>query len=652
MSLKDFFLECNRREVFKRLSIYIVSSWVILQVLSIVSEPIGLPEKSLTYFIIILLVAFPIYLAFLWKSRVRYNTDDGDDSDELSESNQRAFRKMYFVFSSIISIVAALSVFLIFSKNISQAIDLPTFKESNKIAVLNFENNTGDPALNNVGKYTADWLIHGITENQVGEVISSDVITNYGNILGVEVNPDESTKILSNFLNPNKVVTGEIFKKGETLLFNCVIKDVLGTKTFIAFAPITCASDESLNCIEDLRQKVVGYLAFKDDEELEVVEDFPPSFEAYEKWLDAEYNFNDPDRYLGLLNEAISLDDKFLTPKIDKIQYFYNNGQPAIADSLLIQLTDGTRFSEKQENLILYLKSLLDGENNKIFVYHGKDYDLAPSVISANSTQMTLALNYINRPDLVEDIYNLIGAEFRLENCEFCKFRYFTLGAAYNCLGNYKKAIKLLEPAASLVDDYLINTQLVTAYINNDSNQELSELISKMELKSNSSLPRLLIYTGRNYLLKNDKNTAITYFDKVIEMGEANAMDIANAYYFKGDFSKSEELYRRIITEDGTNSAIISRLAVSCHKNAKIDDATAMLATLDSLVPEYDFGNIDYCKAQYFAATGDEQRALDLLESSIAKGSVYSINTFQNDTHFINIKDTPQFQNVLTYWHE
>lgn len=652
MSLKDFFLECNRREVFKRLSIYIVSCWVILQVLSIVSEPIGLPEKSLTYFIIILLVAFPLYLVYLWKSRVKFNTDDGDDSDELSESNQRAFRKMYFVFSSVISIVAALSVFLIFSKNISQAIDLPTFKPSNKIAVLNFENNTGDPSLDNVGKYTADWLIHGITENQVGEVISSDVITNYSNILGVEVNPDESTKILSNFLNPNWVVTGEIFKKGETLLFNCVIKDVLGTKTFVAFAPVTCDSDDSLICIEELRQKVVGYLAFKDEEELEVVEDYPPSFEAYEKWLDAEYNYDDPDKYIELLNEAVALDDKFLTPKTDKIQFYYNYGQPAIADSLLKELTDGTRFSEKQENLILYLKALLEGENSKIFLYHGNDYNLAPSVISANSTQMTLALNYINRPDLVEDLYNIIDADFRIENCEFCKFRYYTLGSAYNRLGDYEKAIKLLEPAVNLVDNYLINSQLITAYINTNSNDKLEDFISKLELKSYSSLPRLLIFTGRNYLLKNDAETANYYFDKVISMNDATAMDIGNAYYFKGDFTKSEELYKRIIVNDTSNSAIISRLAVSCQKNGKIDDANAMLSTLDSLVPEYDFGNIDYCKAQYYAATGDQQKALDLLQSSIAKGNVYDINTFQNDTHFIDIQDSPQFQNILTYWHE
>ena len=59
------------------LSIYIVTSWVVLQVLSVIWQPLGLPEKSVTYLIIALLIGFPLYLIYLWKSRVRYNTDDG-----------------------------------------------------------------------------------------------------------------------------------------------------------------------------------------------------------------------------------------------------------------------------------------------------------------------------------------------------------------------------------------------------------------------------------------------------------------------------------------------------------------------------------------------------------------------------------------------
>ena len=48
MKLKEFVKECNEKEVFKNLSIYIVSSWVLIQVFSVMWEPFGLPQNSLT----------------------------------------------------------------------------------------------------------------------------------------------------------------------------------------------------------------------------------------------------------------------------------------------------------------------------------------------------------------------------------------------------------------------------------------------------------------------------------------------------------------------------------------------------------------------------------------------------------------------------
>jgi len=45
MNLNKFLKECNKKEVFKKLSIYIVSSWILIQVLAITWEPLGLPKQ-------------------------------------------------------------------------------------------------------------------------------------------------------------------------------------------------------------------------------------------------------------------------------------------------------------------------------------------------------------------------------------------------------------------------------------------------------------------------------------------------------------------------------------------------------------------------------------------------------------------------------
>ena len=53
MKLKEFIKECNEKEVFKKLSIYVVTSWILLQVADVLTDPLGLPDESISILIVI-----------------------------------------------------------------------------------------------------------------------------------------------------------------------------------------------------------------------------------------------------------------------------------------------------------------------------------------------------------------------------------------------------------------------------------------------------------------------------------------------------------------------------------------------------------------------------------------------------------------------
>ena len=163
------------------LSIYVVSAWVILQVLSITWQPLGLPQKSVTYLIIILLLCFPLYIFLLWKFRIVPLQKTEVELDEKEEKKKASFRKMYFSALGIITSLCVITVFLIVNKNFSLENKeiLPKIVKSDKIAVLKFGNNTGDPQYDIVSKMASDWIIHGITENQVAQVITQDLVDEY-----------------------------------------------------------------------------------------------------------------------------------------------------------------------------------------------------------------------------------------------------------------------------------------------------------------------------------------------------------------------------------------------------------------------------------------------------------------------------------------
>ena len=660
MNIKGFLKECQNRKVFKLLSIYIVSSWVILQVMAIVWKPLGLPEKSITFLIIILLIGFPIYIYLLWKTRIRFakNNENEDELNDIEENirNEINFKKKYFTALGIIGIFTIVSSFFIINNNFFKSISLPKLIESDKIAVLNFDNNTGNSDLDIVGKMTADWLIHGITENRAGEVISSEVVNSYSDLLGVQVTAKESSNILTKFLKPNKVISGEFFLKDSTLVLQCSIKNSSGSQTLYAFAPIECDVDESLECIENLRQEVVGFLITKLNNDA-VLEETPPKFEAYEKFLDAESNYDNPELYLSLLNEAIAIDSNYFEPKVLRVQHYYNQGQYKISDSLNNRIASNSRLSKRQQHLLNFCKALIEGKNDKIVRNFKYEYDISTTHLESNSTGMTLMLQFINQPEKIEDMFSKISMEdWTIENCIYCGYRYYIMGLAYNELGEYQKTIDLLTSKINVIENKGINRDLIrtliTAYINSNQTETLETLVNKLELTEESNaMSNMNLFIGKEYLKVNKNSSATLYFNKVISSEPEILVNKAEAYYYNSEYKKAQTNFQKLYNSSPNSFNTVTKLAICYSKNGDSKKGDAFIQKLETLKTEYEYGNVDYGYAQYYAAIDSTDLATSYLLKSIAKGNFYTSDTFQNDVIFKDIKDLPEFKKVLTFWH-
>ena len=184
MNFKKFIKECHDKEVFKKLSIYIVSCWVLLQVLAVIWEPLGLPHKSVPFFLILALIEFPISGLLVWKYHLRYldykEMTLNEDGNLISQTLKNSpFQKMYFLILIIVCIISLFIASLIINNNFNSNKVFQNIATNDKIAVLKFGNNTGDKKYDIVSKMTADWVIHRITENNVGQVISPEIVDDY-----------------------------------------------------------------------------------------------------------------------------------------------------------------------------------------------------------------------------------------------------------------------------------------------------------------------------------------------------------------------------------------------------------------------------------------------------------------------------------------
>ncbi|WP_310991887.1 tetratricopeptide repeat protein [Aequorivita marina] len=652
MKLHSFFKQCHKKEVFKLLSIYVVSAWVILQVLSVTWQPLGLPHKSVTFLIITLLLCFPLYIFLIWKYKVVtfHKAETEADANEKDLKQIATFNRVYFSGLGLITTLCVVTVFFIVNKNFSQEanIELLKIERSDKIAVLKFGNNTGSSKYDIVGKMASDWIIHGITENQVAQVITQDLVDEYKLILNGKKANNNEIEMVKEYLKPSKIITGNYYLKKGKLIFQGMLVDGKTNKTDISFKPTECPSEYPLQCIENLNESIIGYFVTEDKKKL-MLQETPPKYEAYKYLLEAK-NANENGDYITYLEKAMNADSSFFEPKVLRVAYYYNQKNYKKADSLLGFIKPDSYTNKRQLNLLNMYNALLKGDNRSVYNSILKEYYIAPFDLITNKTAMVIALQYVNKPKDVEAIYNAVDMDsMSLQNCAYCVQRIYVKAYADIELEKYTTAIKNIENAQSENGAHLLNKPLVIAYVRAGKTEVLDRFLRKIEITSDpAEVQELYLQVGKEFLLKDNKAKAERYFSKIIE-DQSNAEDsktLANALFYMKEYSRAEEIFIKMPEDIGT----LTKLAICNFKLGQVSEAENNVKALKSLRANFQFGAVDYALAQYYAASNNIDELNKHLLRAAAKGHLYHWKYFKNDPLFVKHNKSKAFKEALDFW--
>jgi len=657
MKFNKFLKECHQKEVFKKLSLYVVTSWVIIQVFATIWEPLGLPKESVTVLLIILLLGFPINVYLVWrfdlaKQEPRTLKINKKGQEVPGKYQKSKFQKAYFSVLSILSIAFIGIVTVIVYNNFIGSFDMQELEVSDKIAVEIFGNNTGDPKNDIIGKMTADWIIHGISENNIGQVISQKTVDDYTGIVMAGMNPSRSNNLLKEYFKPGKTISGNFYQKDDKLLFQGSLIDANDNDKQMSFKLVECNSDSPLDCIEQLKQLILGYLVMNENPLL-TLESNPPTFDAYQYVITARANAKDNDVYIEGIEKAIAADPDYFEPKLLQIVFYYNRQDYHKSDSLLRQIKPDSNTTPRQLNLLYMYTSLLEGENRKVYDYIAKELSYNKFDMETNQSLMVIALQFINRPELVEGIYKEIpSGDLIIENCLFCEYRNYVMALADIQLKRYDEAIALLDETMKKIDEFYLNKPLSSAFIRSNKLADLDQLVASVELTAEAEdLIEFYLFIGNEFLLEQNREMANIYFNKIIQTEKDQTNSLAESYYLLEDYKNAELIFRKLHDEDATNLTYISRLASSLAKNQKTDKGAQMIAKMDALRGDFQYGQVDYLIAQYYAMTANEDKMFQHLLKSISQGNYHTISSFQNDQHFESYFNSKKFESILNYWH-
>ncbi|PRP66500.1 tetratricopeptide repeat protein [Nonlabens agnitus] len=661
MTIKQFIAECQKKDVLKLISIYLVSTWVLLQVLAVVWEPIGLPKKSVTVLILILVLGFPFYLYYIYKFKIHIEYNEDQSKKELASI--ASFKKIYFGTVAIFSVVCMAVVVVITKANffnndeplvktVVRVESEPIVDVDDRIVVLKFKNNSMQDSLDVAGSMAADWIIQGINEKQIAQVISTETIKQYAE--DFEGYTSGSIKILDRFIQPSKIITGTYFLNKDQLIVQSSITDGKTSDILVSFKPQSCSSRDPLVCIENIKQLIMGYLFLENKNDSLSLQRNPPKYMAYEKLLEAKSKSHREKDYLNLLNESISIDPTFFEPQVLRVAYHYGQGNYKIADSLRRTIKLTAYDNKRQANLLKYYEALINGENDRVYQTLLEEYRFVPQQLVDNSTVMVVAQQYVNRPEDVEPIYERISNDsLDLYNCHTCLNRQYVSALAHIELGDYQKVISELEKVIKDREQELLLEPLVVAYLKTGQKRKIDLLLERQELSLRpEEIVRLQYFLGMQAMLMDDLAFAKAKFLKVIELSQGfEDASTLQSMLWLGQNVKALSLAQRLAAAKPADIRIKSLLATAFYKAGNKSQAMETLAQIKRLKTDYDYGSTDYELARYHAGIGNDDKALRLLQTSIADGNIYTTRRFQNDPVFKNIIKTPEFDKIMNYWH-
>jgi len=629
--LSHFWHELKRRKVVRVITVYAAAAFVILELMSIVVEPLRLPGWTLSMVIVLLIIGFVIAVILSWIYDVRpeggwEKTRSLNQAGEVSGTKESGSWKV----ASYISFVVIAGLLL---WNLTNGQDRKQERSDleKSIAVLPFKNDSNDS--------TNVYLINGLMESLLDNlqkiedlrVISRTSVEKYRN-------NTLTTPEIARELNANYLVEGSGQKIGDQILLNIQLIEASTDNHLWAERYKREAGDIFELQLEVARSIADAIEAIITPEEAEQIEKIPTrNLEAYDYFLKGMDPFlresrEGLDEAIPYFKKAIELDPQFA------LAHAYLAIAYAFLDLYRVDLLYSDQIDYYADRALLYDPKLPQSLIAKAYSHTTrKEYDLAiPYLEKAleyhpNSSRVINILSdfytrYVPNTEKYLE-YALMGVDLDIAAHDSVEagYIYLHLSNALMQTGFVHEAEKYIDISLQYNPE---NTyaRLLKPYIllaGGGELQQTKELLIEL-LEQNPVRYDILKELGVICYFMHDFESSYDYYSKMMELTEAQGLDLYDGEKAKiglalsklGRSEESKQFFQEYLEFAENDQSVYKHLSL----------------------------------AIYYSYMGDTDRAIEhmaLFSEQEKYPYWYILFLGMDDPLFQHLEDLPEFQQIL-----
>jgi TolB-like protein/tetratricopeptide (TPR) repeat protein len=436
--LRGHWEEMKRRKVLRVGAFYVIGLVAVLEAADLILPALYFPDWAYRLLVVLGLSGLPIALALAW---VYDLTPRGVRRTAPLPGPAPASARWT---PARVGVVGAAVVLAATSAAMFATWEGTSRTVANRIAVVPFENRTGDPGLDALGKVAADWIADGLTLLHDVEVVPATAVLEVVSAAGPSA---DLAAALVREKRAGLVITGSIAAAGDSVEVRAQLVDGARGTIMAAVRPASAHRSEPTAGLGAVRERALALVATRLDPtytELPFVQ--PPTYEAYQAYVTGLELYN-----AGLLREAIAAFDQaratdpdFYAPLIRIVMAYSVLRAWEPADSALDLLEAYRGRALPVERVIMdWMRANLRGDLSGAYALSREAYRRAPD--SQIAMYAATAAYVTNRPAEAVDLFGFVERPWRLGGPGIDY--YSDLTASFHRLGSHRRELQVAREA-------------------------------------------------------------------------------------------------------------------------------------------------------------------------------------------------------------